>query len=133
MKNSFTALVVVAVCLTVMVPDAMAKQEPATGATGGEAVLPEQTDPRPGPESGPAVPAAGSRGELLYENHCQLCHTSVVHVRETRRARTLAELEHWVTHWSGEMNLSWGADEISDVVEYLNQRYYKIELPSRSP
>ncbi len=137
MKNGFVALALalalalIASCLIMIFPAAMAKQEPPTEERSGEVVLPPQTESRPESGSKPAVPATGSRGQLLYENHCQLCHTSVVHVRETRRARSLKELEHWVTRWSGELNLSWGADEISDVVDYLNRRYYKLDIPSR--
>lgn len=131
MKNGYAACLLLALSLTTMLPAAMAIQEPPPKAPSGEAVLPEQTEPQPKSESKPAVPATGSRGQLLYENHCQVCHTSVVHVRKMRRARSLKDLEHSVTHWSGELKLQWSADEISDVVDYLNRRFYKIEVPSK--
>ncbi len=133
MKKSFAARLVIAFSLTTMLPVAMAKQEPLPEEPSDEVVLPEQTEPQPKSESKPAMPATGSRGQLLYENHCQGCHTSVVHVRETHRVRSLKDLQHWVTHWSGELKLQWSADEISDVVDYLNERYYKIEMPSKKP
>lgn len=127
MKNGITAQLLIALSLATMLPAAMAKLEPPPNEPSSEAVLPKETEPQPNPESKPAVPATSSRGQLLYENHCQVCHTSVVNVRETRRAHSLKDLEYWVTRWSGELEVPWSADEISDVVDFLNRRYYKIE------
>ena len=109
----------------------MAIQDPLPEEPSREEVLPEQSDIKSESESKPAMPVAGSRGQLLYENHCQVCHTSIVHVRETRRARSLKDLEYWVRRWSGELKLQWSADDINDVVDYLNLRFYKIEAPSK--
>jgi hypothetical protein len=72
-------------------------------------------------------PATGSRGRLLYENHCTHCHASVVHVREDRRARSLKEIETWVMRWAGVLKLTWNASDVAEVVDYLNRRYYKID------
>jgi len=127
MKNGYAVCLLLALSLATMLPAAMAIQEPLPKVPSGEAVLPEETTPQPKPESQPVVPATGSRGQMLYENHCQVCHTSVVHVREKRHARSLKDLEYWVKRWSGEFNPAWSADEISDVVDYLNRRYYKIK------
>lgn len=125
------ATLLIAFYLTVIVPAAMGKMKPLPKGQNSEAVLPEQSEVQPNSEVKPAVPASGSRGQLLYENHCQACHTSVVHVRKTHRARSLTDLTYWVTHWSNKLKLLWSADEISDVVDYLNQRFYKINVPSR--
>lgn len=127
MKNGFAARLLIASSMAMMLPAAMALQEPLPKEPSGAAVLPEQTESQSKAESKPVVPATGSRGQMLYENHCQVCHTSVVHVRETRRARSLKDLEYWVTRWSGELKLPWSAEEISDVVDFLNRRYYKFE------
>lgn len=78
--------------------------------------------------SPPAV-AAGSRGQMLYENHCTRCHTSVVHVRKKRRADSLKVLEGWVRRWSAEEKLGWSENEVIEVVDYLNQRYYSFPPP----
>ena len=74
--------------------------------------------------------ADAERGQLLYENHCKVCHTSVVHVRETRKATTREEIQTWIRRWRKELNLQWGATEIDDVTEYLNNRYYKLKSDS---
>jgi mono/diheme cytochrome c family protein len=85
------------------------------------------------PSTQPATPpAALPRGALLYENHCQGCHESRLHVRERRRATTRAALRGWVTHWSNHLGLGWDEAEIDDVVDHLNRRYYKLP-PDRAP
>ena len=76
---------------------------------------------------GNARAADAERGKLLYENHCRVCHTSVVHVREDRKARSREEIRTWVQRWRKELGLQWGSAEIDDVIEYLNNRYYKLE------
>jgi mono/diheme cytochrome c family protein len=79
------------------------------------------------PSARPAAPPASlPRGTLLYENHCQGCHESRLHVREQRRATTRAALRGWVTHWSTQLRLGWGEAEIDDVVDHLNRFYYKL-------
>lgn len=73
-----------------------------------------------------ALPAGADpdRGRLLYENHCRACHESNAHIRDDRRAGDRAELMAWVVRWSQHLGLDWRAAERTDVVDYLNQRYY---------
>lgn len=127
MKNSFAAELLIALSLTTLLPVAIANQEPLPEQRNNEVVSPEQTKPQSESETKPAVPVTGTRGQMLYENHCQECHTSVVHVREMRRVRTMNDLEHWVKRWAGTLKLRWSTDEINDVVDYLNDRYYKLK------
>ena len=65
-------------------------------------------------------------GEMLYANHCTGCHESTVHVREHRKATTLADLESWVRRWSGYQELDWGSGEVEAVRDYLNLNYYGL-------
>ena len=74
--------------------------------------------------------ADAERGRLLYENHCTVCHTSVVHLREQRKATTREEIQTWIRRWQKELNLQWGTAEVEDVSDYLNDRYYRLESPS---
>jgi len=77
--------------------------------------------------------ADAERGRLLYENHCTICHTSTVHIRDHHKARVPAELRAWILRWSGELKLNWGEDELADVYRHLNNRYYRFpdEKPAR--
>jgi len=72
--------------------------------------------------------SAAERGQLLYENHCQACHTSVVHIREARKVSSTAELRAYIARWSGELKLDWNAEEQAAVFHYLNRRFYKLPL-----
>lgn len=85
--------------------------------------------------AGWGAPAAADtqRGRLLYENHCQVCHTSVVHVRDQRKAKSPAELRAFILRWSGELKLKWSDDELADVYRHLNNLYYKfpVEAPTK--
>lgn len=102
---------------------------PASGAPAevprerpAEIVLPPPAPPAAAKARDAEVP----RGQLLYENHCRGCHESVVHVRERRRAATLAALEGWVRHWADAQALGWAEQEIAEVTEFLNARYYRL-------
>lgn len=77
------------------------------------------------------LPAADlERGKMLYENHCTACHTSVVHVRENRRANSIPELVWQITRWERLLQLDWRYQEVADVLYYLNSNYYKFAEPA---
>ena len=64
------------------------------------------------------------RGRMLYENHCQACHTSAIHGRKERIAIGIAELRTIVQRWQAIQKLHWTADEIEDVVQFLSTTRY---------
>ena len=67
------------------------------------------------------------RGEALYENHCSSCHDTQVHAPgETRHVATLAELHARVAAWSIHAGLDWSNEDVSDVTDYLNRRFYRF-------
>jgi len=74
--------------------------------------------------AGAQAPANAERGRSLYENHCQVCHTPRVHSRVDRLPINQAELREIVDRWQQEEKLRWSAQDISDVVEYLNRTRY---------
>lgn len=80
----------------------------------------------------PTVRADAERGRLLYENHCQGCHLSTVHVREQRKVVTPAELRAAILRWSGEIKMSWQESERADVYQYLNNQYYRFPVAAPS-
>lgn len=67
-----------------------------------------------------------ARGAMLYENHCTICHTSVVHVRENHRATSDVEVENWVRRWSADQKLGWSDEDVDDVTRYLLATFYKL-------
>ena len=73
-----------------------------------------------------AQSADPERGALLYENHCQSCHTTEVHFREGRKSESLADVRAWVARWQDTLDLSWTGMEIEDVARHLNGRFYQF-------
>ena len=80
--------------------------------------------------AGNTIAGDAERGRLLYENHCMVCHTSVVHVRDRRKAKTREDIQSWIRRWQAVLGLSWGPNEIDDVTEFLNDRFYRLESES---
>lgn len=70
------------------------------------------------------------RGRLLYENHCTVCHTSIVHIRERRKAMSRDDVRMWIRRWQEQLKLQWGTVEIDDVTEFLNDQYYGFKSES---
>jgi len=70
--------------------------------------------------------AQEARGRLLYENHCTVCHTSVVHVREDHKAGNLQEVQGFVARWSAYLKLPWTAEDRAAVARYLDETYYRF-------
>jgi len=67
------------------------------------------------------------RGQALYENHCTACHDPQAHVAgETRHVATLADLHARVAAWSVHSGLNWAPEDVDDVTDYLNRRFYRF-------
>ncbi len=66
------------------------------------------------------------RGRALYENHCRICHTQQVHERPNRLSIDLADLRLIVDNWQKQERLRWSAQEVDDVVWFLNQTRYRF-------
>ena len=73
-----------------------------------------------------AQSASSDRGRLLYENHCTVCHESVVHVRDERKVDSRQALLAYIARWQNYLGLGWSADEMDAVREYLNETYYGL-------
>jgi mono/diheme cytochrome c family protein len=73
------------------------------------------------------VSAEFDRGQALYENHCRSCHEEWAHKREEGRViGSLDGLRARVAAWSVHSGLDWSAEEIDDVTDYLNRRFYQL-------
>lgn len=64
------------------------------------------------------------RGRLLYENHCEVCHTSSIHRRPNRMPLNAAELRRIVDQWQKQEKLNWSEQDIADVVQFLRETRY---------
>ena len=69
------------------------------------------------------------RGRDLYELRCQGCHAESVHSRAKRDAKSFDEVRAWVARWNTSLSLGWTEDEIDDVAQHLNARYYGYQCP----
>ncbi|HUT40048.1 MAG TPA: cytochrome c [Gammaproteobacteria bacterium] len=79
---------------------------------------------------GPAQAETFDRGQALYENHCQTCHEEQVHMRYSRRAASMEDLRQQVSSWSYHAALGWSAEEVTDVVDYLDREFYHFAEPA---
>jgi mono/diheme cytochrome c family protein len=77
----------------------------------------------------PATAADTLRGARLYETKCGGCHDRSVHGRSPRVARSFSELREFVVRWNEQVGGSWSREEIDDVANYLNERYYLFPCP----
>ena len=80
------------------------------------------------PDSEAKVLSEVTRGQMLYENHCTSCHECTVYIRTKRKAKNYKEVGNWVNQRAGWLNLGWGDVEKQEVIQYLNERYYKYPL-----
>ncbi len=106
----------------------------AIGVTADEDVRPVSYD-NVHEQSGTAAPNSEAkvllevtRGQMLYENHCTSCHESTVYIRTKRKATNYKEVGNWVNQFADWLNLDWGDVEKQEVMQYLNERYYKYPL-----
>jgi hypothetical protein len=76
--------------------------------------------------SAPAAQEPFDRGRALYENHCEHCHEGWAHTRDRRSVTSLEGLRARVASWSVHADLDWTAEDIRDVTDYLNRRFYHL-------
>lgn len=69
------------------------------------------------------------RGELLYETHCTSCHNTEVHWRDKRLATDWASLRAEVHRWQDNASLGWSDEDVAEVTQYINARYYGYTAP----
>lgn len=67
------------------------------------------------------------RGKALHDENCMKCHGTEVYTRENRRINSLAALRSQVTRCEMSQELRWSDEQAEDVVQYLNETFYKFE------
>jgi len=75
-----------------------------------------------------------AHGKDLHDANCMSCHTSLmggdpnqIYTRSDRKVNTLEGLRNQVTRCNSTVGVAWEQDNIQDVVEYLNNNFYKIK------
>ena len=68
-----------------------------------------------------------ARGRLLYETNCGECHTKSVSGRSNRVAKSVSDIRKWVIQWEGYKGYRWSDEDVEDVTQYLNNRFYKYK------
>jgi len=66
-----------------------------------------------------------ARGKLIYETNCNECHGKSVSERPNKKAKSISDIRHWVLRWESYKGYQWTNEEIEDVTQYLNSRFYK--------
>ena len=75
----------------------------------------------------PWAQAAGdsARGERLHQD-CLGCHATELYVSPKAKVRTLSALKKEVLRWNDRMNPKFTAQEVDDLVAWLNRDFYKF-------
>lgn len=78
--------------------------------------------------SGTTVYAADvEHGQKLHSTYCMNCHTSSVYTRPNRRIDSLEALNRQVQRCETALGVKWPAEDVADVVQYLNDNFYKFK------
>jgi hypothetical protein len=67
-----------------------------------------------------------ARGEKLVQESCTKCHGDEMYTRKDRKVTSLDALGKQVRRCRDNIDITWFDEDISDVVAYLNSKYYKF-------
>lgn len=74
-----------------------------------------------------ALPGDARRGEQLHQAHCTGCHDASVYTRKNRQIGDLQALHEQINACGHNLPRRFSADEVRDLVKYLNDRFYRFE------
>ncbi|MBK1720645.1 c-type cytochrome [Thiocystis violacea] len=75
----------------------------------------------------PNTSAAAEEVDALYQENCTKCHGSEVYTREDRKVTSYDGLVRQVQRCELSLQLTWFDDDIKNVADYLNQRFYHFQ------
>lgn len=75
---------------------------------------------------GPVAAADIENGDELHFENCTGCHDEAVYIRENRKVQSLERLAVQVRFCKDSLELGWFDEDVDDVVEFLNQNYYRF-------
>jgi mono/diheme cytochrome c family protein len=73
------------------------------------------------------LPGDAARGKALHQAQCTTCHDSAVYTRPDRRVKTVEGLLAQVQFCNRNLGGKLSREQVNDLVQYLNQTYYKFE------
>lgn len=80
-----------------------------------------------------AEAADATRGATLHNEQCSACHAARfgnngndIYTRADHRVQSLSGLHQQVNRCKNNLQIVWFDEEVDDVVEYLNNTYYKF-------
>ncbi len=76
--------------------------------------------------SSPVVIADAAKGKKLHDTHCTKCHGSEVYTRKDRFIDSRAALTKQVKRCQLNVGAQWFDEDAGNVVDYLNQSFYKF-------
>lgn len=72
-----------------------------------------------------------SRGALLYETHCLVCHREGLHDRKNSKVATYADLRFQVERWTKQSRYRFTPAEREDLIEFLDATHYQLTTRPR--
>ncbi len=73
-------------------------------------------------------------GEELHKSNCTTCHISImggdgsgIYTRENKRIESYPALRKQVNRCRDSLGVLWPEDDVNDVANYLNTKYYKFK------
>ena len=74
-----------------------------------------------------ALPGNVSEGKKLHEANCLSCHDDGVYKRKDRKVRNLEALTQQLNNCSHAIDSTLEKAQISDLLKYLNENFYKFK------
>ncbi len=68
-------------------------------------------------------------GKVLVDSNCQQCHDNDIYTRSNSILQSYPELQARVEFCENASKAHWNDDQINQVIEYLNDSYYKFPKP----
>jgi len=66
-------------------------------------------------------------GKELHDANCTSCHKSDIYKREDRSVTSMDKLKSQIQRCRHTLDMSWSDEQITSVVDYLNQEYYQFK------
>lgn len=74
-----------------------------------------------------AVAGTPHAGKSLHNQKCMSCHKTDIYTRDDRKVKTLTALSNQVDNcMKGAAKAEWNTKQTSDVIDYLNNKFYKF-------